>query len=230
MRGKIVVFEGIDGSGKGTQSKKLYQHLKELNYKVILLEFPFYSETFFGKEVGNYLNGDFGGLNDVHPKLSAMLYAGDRFEKKEIILKKLNDGYIIICDRYVPSNIAHQTAKYKDEHKQKELKKWIKKLEYDVYGLPKPDIVFFMNMHPNISDDLVLKKDTRNYTDKKKDLHESNNSYLLDVYNMFKQMSINKSWINIKCQDKNNNLKSIDEIQAKLLKKLTNRGFLNRQS
>jgi len=208
MHGKIVVFEGIDGSGKGTQSKKLYQHLKELNYKVILLEFPFYSETFFGKEVGNYLNGDFGGLNDVHPKLSAMLYAGDRFEKKELILQKLKDGYIIICDRYVPSNIAHQTAKYKDEDKQEELKKWIKKMEYDIYGLPKPDVVFFMNMNPNISDDLVLKKDTRNYTDKKKDLHESNNSYLIDVYNMFQKMSKSKLWVNIKCQDKENNLKN----------------------
>ncbi len=220
MRGKIIVFEGIDGSGKGTQSKKLYKHLKELNYKVILLEFPFYSETFFGKEVGNYLNGAFGGLNDVHPKLSAMLYAGDRFEKKETIVSKLKDGYTIICDRYTPSNIAHQTAKYKNENKQKELKKWIKKLEYDVYGLPKPNIIFFMNMNPNISDTLVLKKDTRNYTDKKKDLHESNNSYLLDVYNMFKIMSKNKLWINVKCQDKDNNLKSVENIQAKILEKL----------
>ena len=227
MNGKIIVFEGIDGSGKGTQSKKLYKYLKDLNYKVILLEFPFYSETFFGKEVGNYLNGKFGGLNDIHPKLSAMLYAGDRFEKKEKILKKLNDDYIIICDRYVPSNIAHQTGKYKDKKEQKELKQWIEKLEYNVYGLPKPDIIFFMNMNPHISDDLVSKKDTRDYTDKKKDLHESNNSYLLDVYNMFNKMSKNKSWVNIKCQDKNNKLKSVEDINKKILEKLQIKGFLN---
>ncbi len=227
MNGKIIVFEGIDGSGKGTQSKKLYSYLKELNYKVILLEFPFYSETFFGKEVGNYLNGDFGGLNDMHPKLSAMLYAGDRFEKKDTILKKLASGYIIICDRYVPSNIAHQTAKYQDKKEQKKLKKWIEELEYKVYGLPKPDIIFFMNMNPNISDNLVLKKDTRDYTDKKKDLHESDNSYLLNVYDTFKNMSANKKWVNIKCQDKNNLLLGVDDIQSKIIKQLTKKSFIN---
>lgn len=227
MNGKIIVFEGIDGSGKGTQSKRLYQYLKELNYKVILLEFPFYSETFFGKEVGNYLNGEFGGLSDVHPKLSAMLYAGDRFEKKETIIKKLNDGYIVICDRYVPSNIAHQTAKYQDINKQKELRQWIETLEYDIYKMPMPNIVFFMNMHPKISDDLVSKKDTRNYTNKKKDLHESDNSYLIDVYNMFNQIAKDELWINIQCQDINNNLKSVEDIQNNILQELQNKGIIN---
>lgn len=218
MHGKIIVFEGIDGSGKGTQSKKLYKYLKEKKEKVILLEFPCYSETFFGKEVGHYLNGDFGGLDEVHPKLSAMLYAGDRFEKKETILKHLKKGYIVICDRYVPSNIAHQSAKIEDKTTQKNLIKWISKLEYKIFGLPKPDIIFFMDMNPNISDDLVLQKDKRSYTNKSKDLHENDNSYLLKVYGMFKKLS--KSWITIKCQNKNNKLKTVDEIHTKILKKL----------
>lgn len=227
MNGKIIVFEGIDGSGKGTQSKKLYKHLKELNKKVILLEFPFYEKTFFGKEVGNYLNGKFGSLDEVHPKLSAMLYAGDRFEKKNLILEKLNKGYTIICDRYVSSNIAHQTAKYKNKDEQKILKKWINQLEYKIYGLPKPDIIFFMNMNPNISDNLVLKKDTRNYTSKKKDLHESNTSYLLNVYSIFKRMSNNKLWININCQNKKNKLKSVTKIHNQILIKLKNKNLIN---
>lgn len=218
MHGKIIVFEGIDGSGKGTQSKKLYKYLKEKKEKVILLEFPCYSETFFGKEVGDYLNGGFGGLDEVHPKLSAILYAGDRFEKKETILKYLKKGYIIICDRYVPSNIAHQSAKIENKTEQKKLRKWISKLEYKVFGLPKPDIIFFMDMNPKISDNLVLQKDARSYTDKSKDLHENDNSYLLKVYEMFKKLS--KSWITIKCQNKNNELKTVDEIHAKILKKL----------
>ena len=113
-KGKLIVFEGIDGSGKGTQTKKLFNFLKNKGIKTELFEFPFYSETFFGKEVGNYLNGEFGGLKEIHPKLSAMLYAGDRYEKRDELIKKLNQGYLIICDRYVPSNIAHQTAKYND--------------------------------------------------------------------------------------------------------------------
>ncbi|MBA1432941.1 MAG: dTMP kinase [Epsilonproteobacteria bacterium] len=226
MNGKIIVFEGIDGSGKGTQSKELYEYLQNLNYKVILLEFPFYNETFFGKEVGEYLNGVFGQLDEVHPKFSAMLYAGDRFEKKETILKKLNDGYMIICDRYVPSNIAHQTAKYQNESERKKLKQWIEELEYNVYGLPKPNIVLFMDMNPNLSDKLVLKKDIRNYTNKQKDLHESDNTYLVNVYKIFKQMTKNTNWFNIECQDSNNGLKSIQTIQSEIINKLTKNNIL----
>jgi dTMP kinase len=196
----------------------LYQYLRDRDEKVILLEFPFYEETFFGKEVGNYLNGKFGSLDEIDPKLSAMLYAGDRFEKRKLILKKLKQGYTIICDRYVPSNIAHQTAKYKNKKEQKKLQKWISHLEYKIYALPKPDIIIFMDMNPNISDNLVLKKDTRNYTDKKKDLHESNSSYLLDVYSMFKKMSNDKLWHNVKCQNKNNQLKSVLKIHKNIVK------------
>jgi dTMP kinase len=220
MNGKIIVFEGIDGSGKGTQSKKLYQYLKDKNVKVILLEFPFYEKTFFGKEVGNYLNGKFGKLDEVDPKLSAMLYAGDRFEKKDLIVKKLQQGYTIICDRYVSSNIAYQIAKYKNKKEQKTLQKWISHLEYKIYFLPKPDVIIFMDMNPKISDNLVLKKDVRNYTDKKKDLHESNSTYLLDVYSVFQRMFDDKIWINIKCQNRNNKLKSVSKIHNKILKKL----------
>lgn len=219
MTGKIIVFEGIDGSGKGTQSKKLYTHLKSLNYKVALFEFPFYDDTFFGKEVGNYLNGKFGSLDEVDPKLSAMLYAGDRYEKKDEIIEKLNQNYIVICDRYVPSNIAHQTSKYKNNQEKEKLKRWIEKLEYTVYKLPRPDTVFFMDMNPNFSSDLVLKKDTRNYTDKKKDLHESDNNYLNDVYNTFKHLTKEKNWITIECQTQNN-LKDVEEIHSEIIKNL----------
>ncbi len=213
--GKIIVFEGIDGSGKGTQSKKLYSYLKSIQHKVILFEFPCYSETFFGKEVGNYLNGEFGNLDEIDPKFSAILYAGDRFEKRDEIIEKLNQNYTIICDRYVPSNIAHQIAKYKNKKQKTMLRKWIEELEYKVYKLPKPNIIFFMDMNPDKSSDLVLKKDKRVYTKKKKDLHESNNDYLEQVYVAFKELSKEKNWINIKCQTKDS-IKSIETIHKEI--------------
>ena len=218
MLGKLIVFEGIDGSGKGTQSKKLHKKLTELGRKVVLFEFPFYSETFFGKEVGRYLNGEFGLLNEIHPKLAAMLYAGDRYEKRNEIIKKLEDGYLVICDRYIQSNIAHQTAKFADVTKRNELRSWIEQLEYDVYGLPKPDIIFFMNMNPNLSDSLVLKKQTRDYTNKKKDLHESDTSYLGSVFNIFNALATENRWVGIACQDKDGRLRSMEDIHHDILK------------
>ncbi|MCF6172744.1 MAG: dTMP kinase [Campylobacteraceae bacterium] len=219
MQGKIIVFEGIDGSGKGTQSKKLYSYLKSKNHKVVLFEFPSYNGTFFGKEVGNYLNGKFGKLDEVNPKLSAMLYAGDRYEKRDEIIKKINENYIVICDRYVPSNIAHQISKYTDIGERSGLKKWIEELEYQVYKLPKPHIIFFMDMNPNFSTDLVSKKGAREYTNKKKDLHESDNNYLNNVYQTFKILTKEENWIDIKCQTQNG-LKNIEEIHLEILDKV----------
>ena len=225
-KGKLIVFEGIDGSGKGTQTKKLFNFLKDKGIKTELFEFPFYSETFFGKEVGNYLNGEFGGLNEIHPKLSAMLYAGDRYEKKNELIEKLNQGYLVICDRYVPSNIAHQTAKYNDIKEKNGLKKWIEELEYNIYKLPKPDLIFFLNMNPDISDKLILNKAKRDYTDKKKDLHENDNSYLKNVYHTFCEMVSNENWENI-MSNENDNLKTIEEIQHEIIDTLAKRGFIN---
>jgi len=217
MKGKIIVFEGIDGSGKGTQSKKLYRYLKSTDEKVALFEFPSYDETFFGKEVASYLNGNFGSLNDVHPKLSAMLYAGDRYEKRNQIVEKLDQGYIVICDRYIPSNIAHQISKFKDDKDKYELKRWIEKLEYEVYKMPKPNTIFFMNMDPEFSNKLVLNKKKRNYTDKKQDLHEINSSYLCNVYKTFKKLAEEENWVKITCQT-TNNLKSAEDIHLVIVK------------
>lgn len=212
--GKIIVFEGIDGSGKGTQSKLLYKYYQENNISSILFEFPGYSKTFFGKTVGEFLNGDFGKLEDVHPKLSAMLYAGDRFEQVQKIRNYLSQGFIVICDRYIPSNIAHQIAKVPDNQK-KELKKWIEHLEYEIYQLPKPNLIFFLDMPPLSASKLVLKKEQRDYTDKKKDIHEENESYLEKVYTIFKEIAIKDEWLIIQCKDKD-----IDTIHIEIINEI----------
>jgi len=212
--GKILIFEGIDGSGKGTQSKLLYKYYQANNIPSILFEFPAYSKTFFGKTVGEFLNGDFGTLEEVHPKLSAMLYAGDRFEQVEEIKNYLSKGYIVICDRYIPSNIAHQIAKV-SHSQQKALKKWIEHLEYEIFQLPKPDLIFFLNMPPLSASKLVLKKEQRDYTDKKKDIHEENQSYLEKVYAIFQNISIEEKWLVIECKDKN-----IETVHSEILNQL----------
>ena len=197
--GKIIAVEGIDGSGKNTQSNRILAEYSSINAKVSKISFPRYGETFFGKEVGNYLNGHFGSLDYVHPKFSAMLYAGDRFECKEEILIKSSDEGVVIFDRYVQSNVAHQLAKVPMVERAA-FKNWIEDLEFGVYGLPKPDLIIFLDMPPSTSGNLVLKKDARIYTDKKKDLHEENDSYLEKVYDVFKEMSLtDQNWVTINC-------------------------------
>lgn len=218
-KGKIIVFEGIDGSGKGTQATLLHEYYKKNNVRTLLLQFPCYSETFFGQEVGNYLNGKFGSLDNVHPKFSALLYAGDRFEKSKLIYDELDKGTMVICDRYVPSNIAHQIAKLKTKDEQEELQRWIEKLEYEVFNLQRPDVVFLLDLPPSISSELVLQKNKRDYTDKAKDLHEEDDSYLQKVYYAYKYLCVLNSWNKIDCVD-NNRILSIEEVHFAIVKAL----------
>ena len=224
--GKLIAIEGIDGSGKNTQSNKILSEYSRTYAKVSKLSFPRYGETFFGKEVGHYLNGEFGRLDQVHPKLSAMLYAGDRFECKEDILGKLSDDGVIICDRYVQSNIAHQIAKVAS-HEQLSFAQWIEELEYRVYGMPKPDLVIFLDVPPVTSNELVLKKEPRNYTDKKRDLHEEDVPYLEKVYGVFKSLSKTEGWATIDCLD-GGRLLDEAEIFIKIKDVLVERGMLIR--
>jgi len=202
MKNFIIAIEGIDGSGKGTQAKLLEEYYKNIGYDVKLISFPRYSETFFGKEVGNYLNGSFGSLNQVSPKLAAMLYAGDRYETKDMILDFLKKGYILIFDRYVSSNAAHQAARMPETERALFIE-WIYNLEYLVYRLPEPDIQIYLNIPFSLSKKMVAQKSTRNYTENTHDIHEENENYLKKVSEMYDFISKNKNWLKIDCFKKN---------------------------
>ncbi|MGI2047906.1 dTMP kinase [Shewanella sp. 08P_2] len=212
----IIAIEGIDGSGKNTQTTLLVKKLSEQGMKVVMLGFPCYSETFFGKEVGYYLNGHFGGLDDVSPKLASMLYAGDRFEKKSEIKEALDNGAIVIIDRYVSSNIAHQSAKVTGLERV-ELQSWIETLEYDVYGLPRPNLNILLDLDVSSSSKLVLMKDARDYTIKSKDLHEENSGYLEEVASVYRSLAAGSAdWEVVNCLD-GNTLRTIDEISCEVM-------------
>jgi dTMP kinase len=211
----IIAIEGIDGSGKNTQSLILAKRLSQQGKKVVMMGFPCYSETFFGKEVGNYLNGAFGGLNVVSPKLASMLYAGDRFEKKAEIINAIESGSIVIIDRYVSSNIAHQSAKVSGVERVN-LQSWIETLEYEIYGLPRPTLNILLNLDALNSSRLVLKKSARDYTSKSKDLHEEDSTYLEEVANVYNALATNEDrWKIINCLE-GMSLRDIDEISDEL--------------
>src|SRR5580693_8259282 len=132
--GKLIAIEGIDGSGKRTQVALLEKGLAAKGHAVYSTGFPQY-DSWFGKMVGQFLNGELGALETVDPHFTALLYAGDRFEAKPNIEAALNDGKIVLIDRYIGSNLAHQTARVAPE-KRDDFRRWIEHLEYNIYGLP----------------------------------------------------------------------------------------------
>lgn len=218
MTGKLITIEGIDGSGKGTQSQLLLEKLKQAGKKVKMYSFPAYEQTFFGREVGAFLRGEFGSIDQVHPKLASVLFASDRLEQKPDLLADLNAGYYVVCDRYVESNMGHQAAKFPEQERVAFID-WLEELEYQVNGLPKPDITFFLDVPLSVSKELVLKKKQRSYTDEKEDIHEAAHGYLEKVYQVYQYLNQKNQWCRILCVD-NEVIRSIEAINNELLEKV----------
>lgn len=207
----LIALEGIDGSGKGTQSQRLLQTLRADGHRVALLSFPRYDETFFGRAIGEFLNGRFGSLDQVHPQLAALLFAGDRFESRDVIAKALAEHDIVLCDRYVASNIAHQAAKL-DEPQRGELNAWIATLEFDVYALPRPDLTLLLDLPAARAQELIARKSVRSYTDKPADLQEADADYLQRVRQAYLDLQGTDSrWQRIE-MEQDGRLRSIDEV------------------
>lgn len=197
--GKLIAIEGIDGSGKQTQVKLLARELESRGHMVLATGFPQY-DSWFGKMVGQFLNGDFGPLDSLDPHFTALLYAGDRFERKQPIVAALERGEIVLADRYVCSNLAHQTARSAPE-KRAAFRSWIEHLEYDIYGLPKEDLVLYLRVPPREAQNLVAKKSARSYTDAAHDILESNIRHLQDAADMYDLLSRGSNWKTIECFD-----------------------------
>jgi len=128
-RGKLIVIEGIDGAGKGTQAGLLAHALQQRGIAFVTFSFPRY-ESSFGRLIAQFLNGDFGPLAAVDPHFSALLYAGDRLEAKPDLEGALNSGRAVVLDRYVASNLAHQAARMPAERRG-EFVGWLRQL-YDL--------------------------------------------------------------------------------------------------
>lgn len=219
----IVAFEGLDGSGKGTQSQILSAKMSAKGIDNSLYSFPNYKGTNFGLEVGKYLNGGFGALDEIPPQFPVMLYAMDRFEMKKSIMADIAAGSNIIFDRYVPSNIAHQAVKF-PENQQKTFSDWVKRLEYNILEMPSPDVIIFLDASPEIAGKMVEKKDKRSYTDAVKDIHEENENYMHKVYNMYKKMALEEDWLIMQVTDGENML-SEDIIAKNIIVELARKGF-----
>lgn len=189
----LVVIEGIDGSGKGTQASRLRERLEQRGLRVGLLSFPRYSETFFGQRIGDFLNKKFGELHEVDPFLAALLYAGDRLESKAELNRLLASSDVLILDRYVPSNIAHQAGK-RTGAERRQLADWIEKIEYEIHGLPRPDLVVLLDTPADVSKDLISRKTQRDYTDAAADMQEADTDYLSRVRTAYRELAVERHW------------------------------------
>jgi len=198
-RGKFIVFEGIDGAGKRTQLELLVGALDERGVKYEQISFPRYG-SFFGNLVASFLNGELGTLESVDPRLSALLYAGDRFEAKPVIEAVLSTGKSLVADRYVASNLAHQGARAPRE-KREEFLIWVKKLEYEIYGLPVEDIVIYLRVPAHAAHKQVGTKAARDYTTRARDIQESNLRHLQDAAEVYDSLAQAPNWLTVECYD-----------------------------
>jgi dTMP kinase len=171
----------------------------EGGHSVYSTGFPQY-DSWFGKMVGQFLNGDFGPLDGVDPRFTALLYAGDRFEAKPKLEAALDNGQIVLVDRYIGSNLAHQTARLPPE-KRAEFKAWIEHLEYGIYELPREDLILYLRVPPAEAQRLVGQKSQRTYTAAKQDILEASLRHLEQAAAMYDSLARQSPWVTIECFD-----------------------------
>jgi dTMP kinase len=218
-KGKLIVIDGIDGSGKGTQTELLVKALRAEKIKVKVISFPEYSGNFFGGFIGHCLKEQYFNFVKVHPKIASVLFAADRFEAKDKIEKWLRQGFIVIADRYVSANQIHQGGKITNIKKRQEFIEWLDEMEYKVFKIPKPNIVFYLDLPLKVALKLIKERDLikkRNYLGHKKDVHEKDVNFLKNSYKAAQWLSKNqKNWITIDCV-KNGMIDSRENIHKKI--------------
>ena len=198
--GKLVVIDGTDGSGKETQMNILQKKLEERNIDFKRISFPNYvSES--SSLVKMYLNGEFGkDAKMISPYIASTFYAVDRYAtyKKELE-EYYNKGGLILADRYTTANMVHQAGKIKDKEKRKEFLDWLWDLEFNIYKVPVPDKIFFLNMPICYVEQLIKNRKNKFDENAKKDIHESDKKHLIDSYEAACQVAQDYKWCEIKC-------------------------------
>ncbi len=187
-KGKFIVIEGLDGSGKSTQTKLLAEYLKKNGYEVVKIDFPQHGLP-SSYLVDEYLRGKYGAAETVGPYRASIFYAIDRYDASFKIRQWLNQGKAVIADRYLTSNIGHQGGKINNKSERSEYVNWLYDLEYRILGIPKPDITIILKTNPDITLKLAhkitdrekLSKRKAYLGDKKRDIHEKDKKHLVNA-------------------------------------------------
>ena len=214
--GKLFVIDGTDGSGKQTQFQQLQESLTKdgIDYKVV--SFPNYDSP-SSALVQMYLSGEFGeNAKEISPYIASTFYAADRYATFQTGYKKYyEDGGIILADRYTTANMVHQAGKIKDEKEREKFLNWLWDFEFNLYGLPVPNEVFFLNMPVEKSIELMKDRENKFTHQEKKDIHERDVNHLKDAYEAACDVSKKYNWYEIKCV-KNNEIRTIEDIHQEI--------------
>lgn len=210
--GKLIVIEGTDSSGKETQTKRLFEKLEEKGLKVKKISFPNYDSPAC-EPVKMYLSGAFGeDAMKVNPYPVSTMYAIDRYASFKTDWEKFyNEDGIIVTDRYVTSNMVHQASKIKDLDEKKQYLNWLEDLEYEKMGIPRPDLVIFLNMPTDMAIRLMAERKNKITGEEKKDIHGRDKEYLKESHANACKIANTYNWKEIKCSD-GERIKTIEEI------------------
>ncbi len=201
-KGKLIVIDGPDGSGKATQTELTLQDLRSRGYPAEKTDFPRYYDNFFGGLIGQFQTDEVMEFSKINPLLASIPYAADRFESKPQLEAWLTAGTNVISDRYVSANQLHQGGKISDEKEREEFLKKLDHMEHTIFGIPRPDLIILLDVPQHISVELMKKKSAgvkKEYSKRKTDRVEEDPVYQLNARESGIKMLANDSWVRIQC-------------------------------
>jgi dTMP kinase len=231
-KGLFLVLEGGDGSGKSSQTELLADFFKSAGRVVEAIHFPRLDAQPYGPVIADFLRGEFGGVDAVHPRLAALLYALDRAQMAQGLRAVLEAGAVIIADRYLFSNIAYQCAKIRDEAERGELSDWIEKLEYGGHNIPRPDLTLYLDVPPEFSRAKLAGKRTgadRDYLKGGSDIHENSSELQDNVRAMFLHLAATRTGEIgvVDCRDTDGGMADKKTIHSRVIDRLRYYGVIS---
>ncbi|HDS07663.1 MAG TPA: dTMP kinase [Bacteroides sp.] len=221
---RFVVIEGLDGSGKSTQLKLLHKHLEEQSIPFRYVHFPRLEEGVYGKLVARFLRGEMGAIDRVDPYLVALIYAGDRADAAGMIRGWISEGYLVIADRYVYSNIAFQCAKVADREERDRLRDWILDFEFRYHALPRPDVNLFLSVPQSFTREQLFgrrKGEDRAYLKGERDIHENDLDFQEKVRQNYLSLRDHvDDLVLIRCEDEAGSMRDPSAISEIILNQL----------
>lgn len=221
-RGKIIVVDGIDGSGKKTQTEILVERFLSEGRKVVRIDFPQYENNLFGKLLKQVLSDEKYNFLNVDPHIASVIYAADRWESKEKLDSYLKDGYIIILDRYVSSNQIHQGGKFplteEGQENRKKFMEWLSEMEHKVFKLPEPDVIFYLSLELDTVKRLMEERGSKEAH--RVDVVDKNYEYQKNSRLSALKLAEEDPKVKIVSCDLNGSLRSIEDINNELYEEI----------